>query len=164
MKAKAIIGIATASVLLAGGAVAQTVATSTFNVHMRVIDECSIKSTETLEFGDHGVWSSNIDAQANLTVACTNGTPFNIGLDKGSNGSSVSDRQMAGSRGGSIAYNLYRDASRSVAWGETVGTDTYSATGTGVDQTVTIFGRVPPAAGAVVAGNYTDTITVSVTY
>ncbi|HOV03956.1 MAG TPA: spore coat U domain-containing protein [Kaistiaceae bacterium] len=163
MKNKIIIGIATAGALLATGAVAQTVATGTFNVRMKVLDECSVKSTETLDFGDHGVWSSNVDSQASLVVACTNGTPFSIGLDKGLNGSSVTDRQMAGDRGGNIAYGLFRDASRAQPWGDD-GANTVAGTGTGVDQTLTIYGRVPPPSGAVIAGNYSDTITVAVTY
>ena len=48
-------------------------------------------------------------------------------------------------------------------WGNTVGTDTQAATGTGAAQTYTIYGRIPPQTTPAPA-TYSDTITVTVTY
>jgi spore coat protein U-like protein len=55
------------------------------------------------------------------------------------------------------------DAGRTVNWGNTVGTDTVAATGTGSAQPFTVFGRIPPQVSPL-AAVYTDTITVTVTY
>jgi spore coat protein U-like protein len=62
-----------------------------------------------------------------------------------------------------INYALYRDSARTANWGNTVGTDTVSGTGTGANQSLTVYGRVP-AQTTPVAGTYTDTIVVTVTY
>ena len=48
-------------------------------------------------------------------------------------------------------------------WGNTVGTDTVSATGSGASQAYTVYGRVPMQTTPA-AATYTDTITVTVTY
>jgi Spore Coat Protein U domain len=76
------------------------------------------------------VLSANIDQTNTISVTCTNTTPYNIGLDKGLNGSSVTTRQM---KTGSavINYSLFSDSGRTTNWGNTVGTDTVAATGNG---------------------------------
>lgn len=43
------------------------------------------------------------------------------------------------------------------------GVDTLSGTGNGTTQTVTVYGRAP-APQLPIAGAYTDTVTVSITY
>jgi spore coat protein U-like protein len=48
-------------------------------------------------------------------------------------------------------------------WGQTVGTDTVSSTGTGAVQSFTVYGQVP-AQSTPAPGAYSDTITVTVTY
>lgn len=52
---------------------------------------------------------------------------------------------------------------RTTVWGNTVGTDTVSATASGSAQSHTVYGRVPPQTSPAPA-SYTDTITVTVTY
>ena len=162
MRVKTLAALAVPFVLLAGNASAQT-ATGNFEVRMVVEDQCTLESTETLDFGTTGVWTANIDGSANLVVKCTNGTAYNIGLDFGNNGTSASDLKMSNGAGGQILYGLYQDSGYSMSWGNTVGA-TYSGTGTGSPVTVPVYGRVPPPTGSVMAGTYTDTITVTVTY
>jgi spore coat protein U-like protein len=62
-----------------------------------------------------------------------------------------------------INYSLYTASNHSTVWGNTVSTDTVSATGNGAPQSYTVYGRIPaqttPAPNA-----YSDTITVTVTY
>ena len=70
---------------------------------------------------------------------------------------------MTAPGGALVNYTLYSDTNRTTVWGQTIGTDTVSASGSGAAQSYTVYGRVPvqttPAPGA-----YTDTITVTVTY
>ncbi len=40
--------------------------------------------------------AANVDQTSTIMVTCTNTTPYNIGLDKGMNGSSVTTREMKG--------------------------------------------------------------------
>ena len=49
------------------------------------------------------------------------------------------------------------------AKGNTIGIDTVSATGTGMTQSLSIYGRVPPQATPR-PGAYADTVTMTVTY
>jgi spore coat protein U-like protein len=65
--------------------------------------------------------------------------------------------------GATINYSLYTDNGRTTVWGNTVGTDTVSATGSGASQSYTVFGRVP-AQTTPAPATYTHTITVTVTY
>ena len=62
-----------------------------------------------------------------------------------------------------LTYALYRDAARTLNWGNTVGTDTLAGTGTGSAQASTVYGRI--AAGQLPApGGYVDTITATITF
>ncbi len=48
-------------------------------------------------------------------------------------------------------------------WGNTIGTDTVAGTGTGSNQSLTVYGRVP-VQSTPVGATYTDTVIVTVTY
>jgi spore coat protein U-like protein len=90
-------------------------------------------------------------------------TPYNIGLDAGTGtGATVAARKMTNGAN-TITYSLYSDSGRTTVWGNTVGTNTVSATGNGASQTYTVYGRVPSQTTPA-AATYTDTITVTVTY
>lgn len=149
--------------LASSSAMAQTAATGNFNVRMTVVSECKLITTNDLSFGSTGIWTSNIDQGTNMSVQCTNSTPYTVALGTGSFGTSVADRRMKNSSSAdTIAYQLYRDTARTQVWGTAAG-DTLSGTGTGVAQTLTVYGRVP-VQGAVAVGSYSDTITVTVSY
>jgi spore coat protein U-like protein len=136
---------------------------STFTVQMTVTSSCVINSASTLNFGNQGVLVANVDNTSTLQVQCTNTTPYNIGLDAGTGtGATVAARKMTNGAN-TITYSLYSDSGRSTVWGNTVGTNTVSATGNGASQTYTVYGRVPSQTTPA-AATYTDTITVTVTY
>jgi spore coat protein U-like protein len=117
---------------------------------------------QDLNFGSHGVLSANIDATSQLAVTCTPSTAYTIGLNGGNANAAPTVRKMA--KGAErITYGLYQNAARTQAWGESIGTDTVAATGSGLAQNFTVYGRVPPQASPT-AGTYTDTIVVTVTY
>ena len=149
--------------LIPGMASAQT-ATTQFNVQITIAGECQINSAENLDFGNAGVLGANVDAASDVEVLCTSSTPFDLGLDEGlGTGASVDTRLMTGPGAATIQYALYRNAARTVLWGETVGVDTLAGTGTGAAQSFTVYGRVPPQA-APAPGTYTDTVTLTLTY
>lgn len=138
-------------------------ATGSFNVTVTIAATCQVTSSTNLNFGTQGVLSANIDNTNVVTVTCTNTTPYNIGLDKGVNGTSVTTRQMKGALGGLINYSLFSDAGRTTNWGVTVGTDTVTGVGNGSGQPYTVYGRIPPQTTPA-ADVYTDTIAITVTY
>jgi spore coat protein U-like protein len=136
-------------------------ANPTFTVRATVVNDCSVVPQD-IDFGSHGVLTSNIDASAQLLVNCVPGTAYTIGLNGGLAAAAPTARLMK-KGAASITYGLYRDAARTQAWGDTIGTNTVAGTGIGSVQTYTVFGRVPPQA-APSAGIYADTVVVTVTY
>ncbi|MDQ7262459.1 spore coat U domain-containing protein [Paracoccus sp. PS-1] len=150
-------------VLVPLGAWAQT-ATDSFDVRITITEECQVISTETLDFGNAGVLTGNVDATASLQVACTSSTPYDIGLGAGEGaGATTTTRQMSSASLDTISYQLFRDSGRTANWGDTVGTDTQAGTGTGAAQSFTIYGRVIPQTTPA-PGSYSDNVTVTVTY
>jgi spore coat protein U-like protein len=163
MKYRVILSSLFMASIMDGHAFSQT-ASSSFNVHMTIFSECRLGTLNDINFGSAGFLDSNVDMNSTLSLKCTDGTPFNIALSQGANGTSITDRRMKNSAGAqTLAYQLYRDSARSQVWGQTTGTDTVAGTGTGADQTLNIYGRVP-AQSVAAAGSYSDTITVTVTY
>src|SRR2546429_1541701 len=100
-----------------------------FNVTVTIAATCVVTNATILDFGTQGVLAANVDVPSTINVTCTNTTPYNIGLDKGVNGASVTTRQMKSAGPALINYSLFSDAGRTVNWGNTVGTDTVAATG-----------------------------------
>jgi spore coat protein U-like protein len=139
-------------------------ATTTFQVTANVQANCTIQAAP-LAFGTYtGALKNQI---SNLTVQCTNTSPYDIGLDAGTaSGATTSTRKMSGSgpaAGQSLSYAIFQDGGNSINWGNVVGTDTVKGTGDGSTQTVAVYGQIP--AGQFVApGAYADTITATVTY
>lgn len=156
-------GILAISSLLATPAGSQT-ATAQFNVQITITAECLVNSASDLNFGSSGVIDTAVAATSQLAVQCTNGTTYNIGLNQGIGaGATVAERLMTGPNAETVTYSLYTDAAHSDVWGNTVGTDTVAATGTGAAQTYDVFGQVLPQETPT-SGTYNDTITVTVTY
>jgi spore coat protein U-like protein len=135
--------------------------TTTFTVTATVQPVCTI-SAANLPFGTYA--GPQLDAQSQITVTCANTTPWNVGLNQGTfAGATVTTRRMSGPGGAALTYALYQNAARTTNWGNTVGTDTVSGTGTGAAQLLNVYGRIP-GAQAPVPGSYTDTILVTLTY
>jgi spore coat protein U-like protein len=62
-----------------------------------------------------------------------------------------------------MTYGLYQDAAFATPWGNTVATDTFASTGTGIAQTFPVYGQIT-AGQNVSVGTYSDTVAVTVNY
>ena len=161
--AKTTLVVAALLAMLSSSAAPAGTTTSTFQVQVTVQASCTIVSSPTLDFGTQGVFAANVDQSSVIQVQCTNTTPYDIGLNAGTgSGATVAVRKMT-SGGATVNYSLYTTAGRTVVWGNTVGTDTVSATGNGAAQNYTVYGRIPPQSTPAPA-TYADTITLTVTY
>jgi len=158
-----------AAALLIGGGVMNgadaqaSTATSSFVVSATVLSVCLVTASP-LAFGNYDPTASTATSgSTTLAVTCTNGTPYNVGLNAGTGtGASVTTRKMTfGSN--LLSYSLYEDSGHTTVWGQTIGTNTVTGTGTGLPVTQTVYGQIP-AQQAMPVGAYTDTITVTVTY
>jgi len=137
--------------------------TDTIAVTATVVDSCNVVAND-LDFGAYDpVSGSPADASTTLELTCTNGAAYVVSLDEGLGaGASIAARLMTNG-GDTLSYALYQDAGRTQVWGETNGVDNVAGAGTGVLQTLTVYGRAPTAQTAP-AGSYADTVTVTVAY
>lgn len=141
-----------------------------FNVQIVITESCTISTTAPtdIDFLSHArSTGAPAAAQGTLTVNCSTGTPYQIGLNGGTNSSGTATAPVAGDRrmssgSGFVPYDLYQDASFATFWGNTEGTDMMPGTGTASNQTHTVYGRVPSTDFP--AGTYTDTVTARVVY
>jgi spore coat protein U-like protein len=148
---------------VSGPAFAASTQQTTFKVTADVAANCTIAAAD-LDFAAYDPAGSAVPGQSQITVNCTNGTTWNVGLNAGVfSGATTTTRKMTGPGSFALAYGLYTDASHTTNWGNVVGTDTKSGTGSGVDQILNVYGLVP-AAQNVGAGHYEDTITATVTF
>jgi spore coat protein U-like protein len=122
----------------------------------------------TLAFGTYDtVTGSAVDAQGDISVACTKDAEATITLGQGSNPDVAStdadpERQMI-SGANLLAYTLFSDSGRTTEWGNTAGTGKpyTAASADSVNQTV--FGQIATAQD-VPAGSYTDTVLATITF
>jgi spore coat protein U-like protein len=132
-------------------------------INTNVLALCSLTGG-SVPFGTYS--GAQLDQTGTVTVSCILGVPFTISLDAGAGtGATTAVRKMTGSNGGLLNYALYRDPGYSAVWGNTAGTNTVTGSGLGVStaNTLTVYGRIP-ASQTPIAGAYTDTVTVTLTY
>ncbi len=134
-----------------------TTGTASLTVTANVLATCTVQPA-TLNFNAYSL--VQLDATTNISVTCTNGTPYNITLSAGSSGS-ITARTMVNSAGDPLTYQIYKDSARLNVWG-TAAADLLASTGTGAAQPHTIYGRIFGAQTAT-AGSYSDTVTITVT-
>ncbi len=155
--------VVSVGLLLAPAAQAATT-TTTFPVTATVLKACVV-SANPLSFGNYDpTATSPVDASTTLSVLCTVGTSFTVGLNAGTgSGATVTTRRMT-SGANTLDYALYQETGRTNNWGNTPGTDTPLATTAPIlASTLTVYGRLP-ASQNVPVGSYADTITVTVNY
>jgi spore coat protein U-like protein len=135
--------------------------TAKFNVTATVQNDCTVAATD-LAFGTVGLLSSNVDSTSTLTITCTPTTAYKVGLDAGNvTGSTVDNRLMA-SGTTTMRYQLYSDTARTQVWRDSVDS-TVGGTGSGVAQSMTVYGRIPVQTTPAV-GSYLAQVTATITY
>jgi spore coat protein U-like protein len=121
---------------------------------------CSV-SAANLNFGSTGVLRAALDASSSISVTCTNGAPYTIALNGGNAGATDPTQRKMSQSSEKITYGLYQNSARTQPWGDSIDVNTESATGSGLLQNFTVYGRVP-AQNTPSPGTYTDTIVVTV--
>ena len=121
--------------------------------------QCNV-NVQGISFGAYDTFDNQgRDSTANIGVNCDVAIAYAIALSPGSD--SYASRSMT-SGADRLRYNLYTDASRTTVWGDgTSGSLTVAGFATPANHVV--YGRIP-ARQNVRIGNYSDNITVTVTY
>ena len=157
-------GVGTAAALFATPAVAGS-QNANLGVSATVNANCTI-STTALAFGSIDTLSASaVNGTGGVAIACTNGSTWTATADVGAGaGATFAARRMT-SGANTLAYSLFTDAGRTTVWGNGTGsTGVITSTGTGSTQNITIYGQIPGSQTGVPAGNYADTVAVTVTY
>lgn len=151
------LGIVAAAMFAAAAAPAQAQSTASGNltVTANVTKNCVVSAT-TLAFGDYDpTATSPLDRDGTVTLRCTKGTAARIDL-----GNVGSRRMTSATTLDNLLYELYSDSGRNTVWGAGVN---WTAGSSG-NTNVTVYGRVPAQQDVAAANNYTQTISVTVTY
>lgn len=157
---KIALGIAAAAALASTPALAAGTATGTVDVSLSVSSACSV-TAQPLDFGTASSFATAIDTSSATTVKCTPLAAYTVFVNYGVNAATGTQRKLKSTTTtATVNYDIYSDSTRLVAWSPTVGV---TGTGNGADQAMTLYGRVPTQA-AVAAGDYKDTVTVTVNY
>jgi len=133
---------------------------------------CSFSSTPGASFGAYDDSSAvDTDTSTSVTVNCArNGGPANISMTLQigpSAGSGLIASRALRFGANSLNYNLYRDAARSLVWGQTAGVDTQTIAINGIPNngfksgSFVIYGRIA-ARQNVPAGAYSDSVQITV--
>lgn len=134
-----------------------------FNVSATVTKQCNISYANNITFNPAQATQRNLTAQAALGVACSNNTPYTIGLQP-SNGNTAGSGALAGTgtNQDKVPYQLSSTPGPSgTAWGNTA-INNVAGTGTGASRDYPVYATVPSA--NYTPDNYADTVTVAVTY
>lgn len=150
--------------MLASGAAMAASTTTNLSVTANVVSSCMVNSTTTLAFGAIAAGTLPINNNGSVTFTCSSGTPWFVTANNGSNASGSQPRMV--SSGQYLSYNIYSDNGRTTAFPTalgTLGSGNTGGTGTGGQQTVTVYGQVPSQL-LPPAGTYTDTVTLTINW
>lgn len=136
-------------------------ATFPFTVLAVVPKQCSVTANGNINFGSVNATAVNTTSNNTISVTCTNSTPYTVGLAP-SNGNTAGSGIMTSTGTDTVGYQLSSTPGPSgTAWGNTT-LNNVSGSGIGSATTYTVYATVPSANHT--PGNYSDTVTINVTY
>ena len=134
------------------------------------IGNACVVSTDEINFNTYDPnASTDTVAVGKIKTTCTAGAGGTIKIGKGTNGTGTNDaptRRMATGTGENVkylSYDVFTDDARLKQWNHT---DANSAAlaGTGGEVAINVYGKIPKGQTAAIAGDYTDTLVVTVNY
>lgn len=165
-------GVAFATMMMLTGTAANAAtATGTFDVLLTIEETCSVTAGagSNIDLGAVDSTTTNIAGSSAISVTCTKGTPYFIGLAP-SGGSTDGSGTMAPTTAGNtdeVPYQLQQTAGLGgAAWGNTATTlsegNGVAGSGSGAAQSHNVYALAPSA--NFTADSYRDTVTVNVNY
>lgn len=142
-------------------------ASAEIDVSITITNSC-ILTAEPLNFGtrDGDELANDIEAATTLTLDCSAAeTGATIAFNNGNGtGATFDSRKMKNSAGDTINYGLYIDAGYTKFAGDGTNGSTIAIDADGSAQVIDIYGRVFSGQGPKPVGDYTDTVTATVTF
>lgn len=121
----------------------------------------------SVDFGEQSNLALFVDAESSgaaggdITLTCNSNLAYSISLDNGIH-ASTGQRRVSRQGVDFVDYELYQDSSRTVRWGS--GSEALSLVGTGAQQPLTIYGRVLAGQATPAAGDYSDTVRMTINW
>lgn len=142
------------------GSDARAAETGQLTVSATVQSGCSLTGG-TLNFGTYvSGQSTDLDVAGQINYAnCAAGTLV-FALDGGLNGTENERKMKSGAN--TLIYQIHRTAARNAIWGSGANTQSLQLLATGSGK-IDVYGRIPKSQ-AIAAGNYTDTVTITMTF
>jgi len=154
-----------AGFLLTGPLRAET-AESSLAVTVSVSQNCRVAVAD-LPFGNYDPLlthtTTSLDATSRLEVSCTKNIPLTVTLGSGENQAGPEATRQMAQGAQRLTYELFRNPSRTQAWGRGEPGVRLRGTGRGAPDVLTIYGRIP-AGQVVLAGYYADTIVATLEF
>jgi spore coat protein U-like protein len=128
---------------------------------------CQISNTFAVFFSSYS--SATVQTTGSIQFTCTSGTAYSIGLNAGSTaGATITNRLLYRSSDGStLGYQLFSNAAYTVNWGNSAGTNWVTGTGTGNQQTATVYAQIPGGEAYYSSengNNFSDTVVVTLSW
>ena len=134
-----------------------------FNAEAQYFASCTVSAT-AMSFGSIAATQAGAtDSSATISMQCSNSAPYNVLLNGGLTGAANPLARKMQSGANLLTYALYKDSNRTQPWGETIGSNVLGGTGTGGNQSIAVYGRVPQQATPP-TGSYADTVIVTIDY
>ena len=129
-----------------------------------VSDACSVTDA-ALTFGAVNPTAGVIiPMTTNISVNCTLGTTFSVGLGDGSNATGGNRRLRRGATTDYLTYELFRDLTMTSRFGDTGSSDRVAGLGLGIAATpVIVYGKIP-AGQTATSGSYSDSVQITLYY
>lgn len=134
------------------------------NMDVLISASCSIANlTDATWSGIDGNFAAaTTSSSGKVTVSCNLLTSYSVGLGNGQNFSSGSRRMKKGSE--FIAYNVYKDLTMLLPWGNIGSGNEATGVGTGLNQALTVYAKIPAGQTPVSSGTYTDVVVVTLNF
>jgi spore coat protein U-like protein len=128
---------------------------------------CSISTVSGVSFGSYDALNASpLDQTGSISYQCGILYIGTVTVDLSAGGSGTYFPRKMHKGAALLQYNLYRDATRLLVWGNgTGGTSRFGPVVPvlGIPNTLTIYGRIPAGQTSPV-GNYTDTVVATINF
>lgn len=142
--------------------------TQSIVVNIAISKDCTAITAPGVNFGSAPLVGSFTGVSQSINVICTKGSTYTVGMSNGLHAVGT-QRYMTSSAGGKLAYEIYK-GSGTTRWGSTVTAermlsgDANNTSGDGLTRTFNYNAQVLTSQATPVAGSYSDTVTVDLSF
>lgn len=144
-------------------------------IHAEIQSGCVLNGSKasgamlgTIQFGalvlNQALGAASAESTGSLILSCTPGTAISIALNAGDYADNIPTRRQLKHRQKNVRlpYQLYQDSGYKTVWGE--GNHSRTVTATGGQDVLTVYAKLLPMAIFPPAGDYQDSVTVTINY